>query len=218
MKCPFCEGDLTSIQIENNDGEYEDVQRCTSCGGFWVKNEPREGFAADAVAKIDKPQQNYSLNAYNLACPVDKNLLLASEFDAIPTGVKYWKCNDCGGLFYPKGQLALLTEYEEKTRRANPFLGMTKSQITSMVMLFLIGSASFVGAMQTISGFEFHAAEITTTLTNTTPNLITLIMLGLAYLAGTILAVLGRHRQMIYLGWAIILICLTGFGLIVFGP
>jgi len=218
MKCPYCEGDLITIQLENNDGEFEEELRCSSCGGFWVKSMPDDGFAPDSIEKIDRPMPNYSLNVRNLMCPMDGTLLVASEFDAYPTGAKYWRCDDCSGNFYPKGQLALISEHQAKASKPAGIMGMSKAQATSAVMLLIVGSIAFIGSMQAGDGLTFRAAEITTTLTNPAPNFITLMLLGLTYLLGTMTAVLGRRRQMIYLGWAVIIVCLTGFSLIIFSP
>jgi hypothetical protein len=63
-----------------------------------------------------------------------------------------------------------------------------------------------------------YQAASTQTLPSTGPNVLTLLLLAVTYLAGTILAVLGRKLPVILLGWGVIAICLVGFSVIIFGP
>ena len=62
------------------------------------------------------------------------------------------------------------------------------------------------------------AASTSSPLPNTGPNIITLVFLSIAYISGTVLAVLGRKLPVIIVGWSVIAACMLGFIVVIFGP
>lgn len=218
MRCPFCEGDLEPIALRSISGEAVSTERCTQCSGFWFPHGLSTTLNPESVAEYDRPQPNFSLQSLSLICPIDQTVLQQTDHDIAEAGAKSWSCPDCGGLFFPKGQLALITK-----RRALLKTGATTSPLsvhaqgTLAVLLLSVGSIAGLAAYTKVGGFAFQAAT-TEPLPTAGPNILTLVLLALAYLAGTVLAVLGRRLAIIFLGWGVIAICLAGFSLIIFGP
>jgi Zn-finger nucleic acid-binding protein len=212
MNCPLCEGVFEPIAIRKADGSSRQAKRCSQCSGFWFDVQGDEGLAPDSVADLDIPQPNYSLRHMTLTCPVDETLLEQSEHEAGPTGLKIWTCPDCRGVFYPRGQLALF--YQWAAAQGMPTLVGPRSQAALAVMLTVLGGIlTFASANS--QGFQAAVAE---PLPTGGPNILTLVLIALAYISGTVLAVLGRRLPIILMGWSVITICLFGFFVIIFGP
>lgn len=193
-------------------GQSRQVKRCTQCSGFWFDAHGDEGLAPEAVADIDVPQPNYSLRHMMLSCPADETLLEQSDHEAGPTGFKVWMCPDCRGVFYPRGQLALY--YSWATSQGMPTLISARSQPALAIMLTVLGGVLTFAAVNS-QGFQAAVAE---PLPTSGPNILTLVLIALAYISGTVLAVLGRRLPIILMGWSVITICLFGFFVIIFGP
>jgi hypothetical protein len=77
--------------------------------------------------------------------------------------------------------------------------GLTRSQAATGVLSL---GGLFVLIMASLSNLDYQAASAQT-LPSTGPNLLTLLLLAVTYLAGTILAVLGRKLPIILLGWVV---------------
>src|SRR4029079_5448373 len=119
----------------------------------------------------------------------------------LPAGVQYWKCPDCDGTFYPKGQLALITHWRHSTDSEHiAGLVTNRTRTTLGVLLFVVGAISTVMASQKASLSLSAASD--QVLPSTGPNILTLVLLGVTYLAGTVLAVLGRRVSIVLVGWA----------------
>ncbi len=216
MKCPSCEEDYEKISLRAAGGEIRQTRRCPKCGSFWFERGSDQELSLDSVTEVDSPQPNYSLQTYSLICPNDQTLLEQSENDSGPNGLKVWNCADCRGKFYPRGQLALYSQWlsEHSPTKMTGYFSRTQAALT----LTMIS----VGAMLTLSaatkqGILFEAASADP-LPTASPNVLTLVLLALTYVAGTILAVLGRKIPIIFMGWGVIAICLFGFFVIIFGP
>lgn len=212
MNCPMCEGNFESVSIRAAGGGTHQGRRCAQCSGFWFDAAADEGLLPEAVADIDIPQPNYSLRHMSLACPVDETLLEQSEHEAGPTGLKVWTCPDCHGTFYPRGQLALF--YKWAAMQGLPTLVAPRARAALAVMLTVLGGILTFASVNT-QGFQAAVAE---PLPTSGPNILTLILIALAYISGTVLAVLGRRLPIILMGWSVITICLFGFFVIIFGP
>jgi len=216
MQCPQCHGEFEPIEIRSSGNALVNVRRCTQCSGFWFPKPMNEPLQYEAVTKYDKPVPNYSLRNMDLICPNDKTLLTQAEDEAAFNGIKYWSCPDCDGTFFPKGQLASYSQWEqkragEKTNKG----GLAKSQAAGAVSLMFVLVVMVMGSLG--NSTAFNAAEVQT-LPTAGPNVFTLILLALTYLAGTVLAVLGRKLVLIIIGWGVIITCLIGFAVIIFGP
>jgi len=214
MKCPLCEGGFEPVSIRATTGEMRRARRCSACGGFWFDRGTDEGLAVDAVAELDSPQPNYSLQSLNLICPTDQTLLNQSDHEAGPTGFKVWTCPDCQSAFYPRGQLALFTNWMSEQGGATTLGLYSRSQAALAVMLTVLGTIMSLAAVKS-EGFQAASAE---PLPTGGPSVLTLVLLIAAYIAGTVLAVLGRRMPIIFMGWSVIAICLFGFFVIIFGP
>lgn len=219
LKCPLCEGEFDPISLRVTSGEVRRARRCSQCGGFWFDRDLDMPLSAEAVAEVDSPNPNYSLQSLNLLCPDDQTVLEQSEHDAGPNGFKMWSCPDCKGAFYPRGQLALYVQWLSE-QGGNSVGGFPiRTQAALAVMMTALGGVLSVMAFQSMAGqgagFLAASAE---PLPTAGPNILTLVLLALAYLAGTVLAVLGRRVPIIFMGWGVIAICLFGFFVIIFGP
>lgn len=214
MKCPLCEGEFEPVSIRSLGGDVRRARRCGQCGGFWFDSNADEGLSATAVAELDQAQPNYSLQSLNLLCPSDQTLLEQSEHDAGPTGFKMWSCPDCRGTFYPRGQLALFNNWVAENGSGATFGLYSRSQAALAAMLTVAGGILTVAAASS-EGFQAAAAE---PLPTGGPNILTLVLIAAAYIAGTVLAVLGRRLPIMLMGWSVIAICLFGFFVIIFGP
>lgn len=212
MNCPMCEGGFESVSIRGVGGSNRQTKRCGQCSGFWFDVHGDENLAPDAVADIDVPQPNYSLRHMTLTCPVDETLLEQSDHEAGPTGFKVWMCPDCRGVFYPRGQLALF--YKWAGGQGLPTLVAPRSQAALAVMLTVLGGIMTFASVNS-QGFQ---AAVSEPLPTSGPNILTLVLIALAYISGTVLAVLGRRLPVILMGWSVITICLFGFFVIIFGP
>lgn len=212
MNCPMCEGGFESVSIRSVGGTTRQVRRCAQCSGFWFDARGDEGLDPAAVADLDVPQPNYSLRHLTLTCPTDETLLEQSDHEAGPTGFKVWTCPDCHGVFYPRGQLALF--YKWANTQGMPTLVAPRSQAALAVMLTVLGGILTFASVNT-QGFQAAVAE---PLPTGGPNILTLVLIALAYISGTVLAVLGRRLPIILMGWSVITICLFGFFVIIFGP
>ena len=217
MKCPMCGGDFDNVSLKTVGGSGTWAKHCNQCGGFWFEREPTEFLSLDSINKVDVPTPNYSWNQMDLVCSNDNSLLASVERDDLPAGTQYWKCPDCEGAFYPKGQLALMTHHNHDIHGEHiAGLVSARSRTTLAILLVVIGAVMM----------NFVANKTTTVLIATSdqvlpssgPNILTLLLLGITYLAGTILAVLGRKVPIVLVGWCVIIVCLVGFSVIIFGP
>jgi len=221
MKCPMCGGDFEAVNLKTVGGSGTMAKHCNQCGGFWFEREPTEFLSIDSISQVDVPTPNYSLKNADLVCANDNSLLVGVEHDDLPAGTQYWKCPDCDGTFYPKGQLALITHWQHDIHGEH-IAGLVANRSRTTIAVFLlvvlgiVGNAAvrvaFSGASPTLSAASDQV------LPTTGPNILTLLLLGITYLAGTVLAVLGRKIPIVLVGWAVIIICLIGFSIIIFGP
>ncbi len=213
MNCPMCDGKFEPLKVLGLGGEVRQARRCAECNGFWFDAHQDEGLSAESVAEVDTPQPNYSLQNVTLSCPTDKTLLEQSEHEAGPTGFKVWSCPDCKGMFYPRGQLALFSHWIAD--QGMPTLALySRTQAALAVMLTVLGGILTFASINS-QGFQAAVAD---PLPTDGPNVLTLVLIAAAYIAGTVLAVLGRRAPIIFMGWSVIAICLFGFFVIIFGP
>ncbi len=216
MKCPLCEGEFETVELRTVGARTVDAKHCTQCGGFWLERSLEEPLMPEWVAQYDTPQPNYSLKASDLFCPIDDSRLEQVDGNIDSAGSRYWQCNDCRGQFYPKGQLALLTNHQAKTNPRVPALATNRGRAAMGISLVAV---LFVGVMASFNRFNYQLnAASNSPLPTTGPNVYTLILLALAYIAGTVLAVLGRKLPLIITGWAVIAVCMLGFAVVIFGP
>lgn len=217
MRCPLCDGEFEPIELRTISGRLADTKHCLQCGGFWFPRALTERLEPQSVAVYDVEQPNYSLKSDDLMCPIDRTLLERTDDTGLPTGTKLWHCPDCEGAFYPRGQLALITRFQAEndgTHYADGLRARSRAAlgVSLSIVLIVLMSATI---QHTSPTFEAAGAA---PLPTSGPNVLTLMLLALAYLAGTVLAVLGRRLAMIVLGWGVISICLFGFAVVIFGP
>lgn len=213
MKCPQCSGDFETINLRTISGGLLSTRRCVQCGGFWFAREIGEQFIKDSVEAVDVPILNYSLRNLDLICPNDKTLLAQMD-DAIAEKVNYWSCEDCGGMFFPRGQLALYVAHREKLYGSEKPGNIGRAQAAGAISLVFLLIVIVGGSLNKIQ----YTATADQVLPTSGPNLMTLVILALAYLAGTVLAILSRRVSLLLVGWSVILLSLFGFALIIFGP
>lgn len=216
MQCPQCHGDYEPIDLKTITGSIVDSRRCTQCGGFWFARPLTEPFAPESIAQYDRPVPNYSLRNLDLTCPNDESLMTQVDNDSAIAGVKSWTCPDCDGVFFPKGQLAMYSKWEQDQVSTGAIPGnFSRVQAAGSVSLMAILAISIFGSIGRVGTYQ---AASNSTLPTSGPNVFTLILLAVTYLAGTVLAVLGRRLVLIIIGWSVIVICLVGFAVIIFGP
>lgn len=212
MRCPQCGGDFDIANLQGVDGNVVPSKRCSQCKGFWFERFPPT-LMTKSVEQFDVPQPNYSLKNLDLICPNDGTLLQTADHDDLPNGGKYWTCGDCEGTFFPRGQLALITSWKI-TQTVDLQTAGLPVRTQAALATFLLAFGSVLTIMGTIKT-SYNAAE-NTVLPTAGPNIFALILIALTYLAGTILAVLGRKLPIIITGWAVIVVCLLGFSVIIF--
>lgn len=210
MSCPKCQGEFDTIEIQTTSGGERSAKRCNDCGGILI-NKPR-GLELDSVLKYESPRQLYTTNYDDLFCPNDEGNLEFEQESLRAGGAKYYRCTDCDTYFFPKGQLAEFTKNDTV-----PEGSFNRTKIGSAVALSTVLAVSILASVNKV-GLSFEAAEVGSPLPTAGPNVFALTLLALTYLAGTILAVLGRRTAIIFMGWAVISICLFGFIVIIFGP
>ena len=215
MKCPLCNGDYDRVDLRTVNGSLVEAKRCLQCGGFWFPQPLKDQLDPAIITQYDSPSPNYSVKSYDLICPLDETLLAPANHDVSPHSGQFWSCPDCDGMFFPRGQLALYAQWLASQQPvAAKERGFSRTQaITGVLSLFVLTVAVFAS----LANVDLQAAQAQT-LPNSGPNLLTLGMLALTYIAGTILAVLGRRLPIIFMGWGVIVICLFGFSVIIFGP
>lgn len=216
MKCPLCEADTEPIYLHAIGGGTVEAKRCTQCSGIWFAKGLQEQLDPGTVERYDSAAPNYSARYSDLICPTDRTLLARSDHDINPQGGQYWQCPECSGSFFPKGQLALFSHWQQKNQpqHAKSFSSLSAKQTTGSI-ISLFGLVVLV--LASLNRLDLQAASAQT-LPTAGPNLLTLVLLALTYLAGTVLAVLGRKLPIILLGWGVITVCLVGFSVIIFGP
>lgn len=210
MNCPQCRGEFENIEIDTARGGTTKAKRCSQCAGFLV-DQPKS-FEPESVLKYESPQTTYSFAGDSFECPIDQGRLEYQQDGVSANSAKYYYCESCGVYFFPKGQLSTFVSKIEA-----PIVGSIRTKIGSAVGLCLVLAISVLATINKVS-YSFQAAEATSPLPTTGPNLFTLLLIALTYLAGTILAVLGKKMPVIIMGWAVIAICLFGFSLLIFGP
>ena len=213
----MCEGGFKNVGLKLVDGRGVWTKHCYQCGGFWFERQPVEFLDLESVKKVDVSAPNYSIKNLDLVCPNDNSLLSPVERNELPAGAKSWRCPDCEGVFYPKGQLGLLTDHHHAVH-GDQIAGVVsaRSKTTLAGVLAFIGFAAVFATWQS-AGVSYNAA-IDQVLPTSGPNIITLLLLGLTYLAGVVLAVLGRRLPIVLVGWSVISVCLISFAVIIFGP
>ncbi len=216
MKCPLCDSDSEPVILRSSGARTVEAKRCTQCNGFWFPRPLGDRLDITSVQQFETGAPNYSVQASDVVCPNDNTLLERSDHDLNPQSGQYWSCPDCNGQFFPRGQLALYTQWQIDNQPGTPAAigAITRTQATTGILSI---SGLFVMVMASLSNLNYQAAS-TQTLPSTGPNVLTLLLLAVTYLAGTVLAVLGRKLPVILLGWGVIAICLVGFSVIIFGP
>ena len=215
MRCPLCSGEHREIHFSTEDGSAVNAKKCDQCSGIWFPSPLGGILGKETVEKDDIPSPNYSTKAYDLICPLDGTLLQSADHDVSPHSGQYWTCPDCDGMFFPKGQLALHQNWlrsEQETPSHQSAFSRIKVTVATLSIFVLT-----VAVFASLSKVELQAAQVQA-LPNSGPNFLTLILLAVTYIAGTILAVLGRRLPVIFMGWSVIVICLFGFSVIIFGP
>lgn len=200
---------MEPVSLRDSAGDPVEARRCTQCGGFWFEQEQDEDLSTESVLDYDTATPNYSMKTYNLVCPSDQTLLNQSERDAIPTGLNIWSCPDCSGTFYPKGQLALATNWRNEQAKQRGLAIYSRSRMAVAIILLVIG-----GFFVAFTSQSYLAAG--QTLPTEGPDILMLVLIAVSYLAGTVLAVLGRKLPIIFLGWGVIIFCIFGFSVLIF--
>lgn len=212
----MCGGDFDNVNLKTVGGSGTWAKHCNQCGGFWFERQPTEYLSLDSINKVDVPTPNYSLKNMDLVCSNDNSLLALVESDDLPAGTQYWRCPDCEGTFYPKGQLAMMTHHQHDVHGEHiAGLVSARSRTTLAILLVAVGAVVTNIAVQHSASLSAAGEQV---LPTSGPNILTLLLLGITYLAGTILAVLGRKVPIVLVGWSVIIICLLGFSVIIFGP
>lgn len=214
MKCPLCNGEFNKIHFRTDGGTVTEAQKCDQCSGIWFARPMNSILDEETITKNDSPSPNYSTKSYDLTCSLDGTLLQPADHDISPHSGQYWTCPDCDGMFFPKGQLALHQNWLRSQQKSahKPAFSRTKAT-TAIMSLFVLTVALFAA----LSKVDLQAAQVQA-LPNSGPNVLTLVLLAITYVAGTVLAVLGRRLPVIFMGWSVIVICLFGFTVIIFGP
>ena len=214
MRCPLCNGDYNKIQLRTKERVAVEAKQCDQCSGIWFSRPLNAVLEPETIAKYDTPSPNYSTKSFDLTCSLDGTLLVSAEHDVSPHSGQYWTCPDCDGMFFPKGQLALHQQWLASQQKALHQPAFSRVKITMGTMfIFVLTIAVFAS----LSKVDLQAAQLQA-LPNTGPNILALVLLAGTYIAGTVLAVLGRRLPVIFMGWSVIVICLFGFSIIIFGP
>ncbi len=191
MKCPLCDSDFEPIEFRLSRTNTVHAKRCLQCAGWWFPRALPEYLDAAAIRQYESPQPSYSLKAFDLLCPSDQTLLTQSDSDIAPNGAKSWHCPECAGEFFPKGQLALLAEWKgARTPAEKHEVGFGRVKVAGALSLTTVLGIAVLSSINR-TGLTLSAAE-TSVLPTSGPNIFTLILLSLTYIAGTILAVLSR--------------------------
>jgi len=216
MKCPLCEGEFEAVELRTRGANLLEAQRCTNCGGFWLPRHLDEALDPNSLTQLESAQPNYSLKTIDLVCPRDRTLMTASEQGHHPTGAKSWSCSECGGMFFPRGQLSHITNHQAVPENDHPMGLLPRAQGAIGVSLIMVLVVAVLASLNNFA-LTFSASD-GSPLPTSAPNLFTLLLLAMAYVAGTILAVLGRKLPIIITGWSVIAVCLFSFAVVIFGP
>lgn len=216
MHCPNCRGDFEAVAFKGIGGINIKGKRCLQCGGFWFERNQFSEISSQSAEKFDPPSANYSLQEFSFICPNDQAIMTEQNGEADTSGIRYWICPEGQESFIPKGQLALIARSRERASRLTSSGPLSRSKIAETTILIGLG-AIFTVLSFNQSDFNFTATG-DSPIPTAGPNIFTLLLLAVTYLSGTVLAVLGRKTSVIFMGWAVIAICLVGFSVIIFGP
>jgi Zn-finger nucleic acid-binding protein len=218
MNCPNCHSDFEQITLKNRSGASIKGKHCNSCAGFWFDSNVLDQISPASAVAIDPPTPNYSLQEYNFVCPIDGTIMAEEDGMITAPGSRYWHCPECQGLFVPRGQLGLLTQAIETENRNLATSHRPSARTRWAEAITLVGLGVVFTGLAISADQSKLLASTTGPLPTVGPNILALSLLAVTYLAGTILAVLGRRAPIIFMGWSVIAICLFGFSVIIFGP
>ena len=137
MKCPMCGGDFDTATFKTLGGSAAQARHCMQCGGFWFERPLDEPLAPFSVSQYDAAAPNYSLKQIDLVCPNDQSLLSEVDDPDQPAGTQFWQCSDCDGCFYPRGQLAHVTNWQATTVEVKtPIVSRSRSALAVLLMVF----------------------------------------------------------------------------------
>jgi len=217
MRCPNCQADLGRTILRGERGSLK-AERCQQCGSFWFAKDGYRFVPYQEAKKVDAKAPSMGMKEQNFACPLDGELMEQWHSDDDDEWVRYWTCDKCGGSFFPPGQLLAIAKQRDKDQSLLAYrVGLSRrTQFTTALSLLIAGAAFFTAALR--ANEAALLAESSNPLPNVGPNLPTLILLAVTYLAGTVLAVLGKKLPIVLMGWGVIAVCLIGFVVVIFGP
>lgn len=207
---------MEAVNLRSTSGKLVTAKRCTSCGGFWLPKGMPPYLNSTQVHEYDVSHPSFTLKAFDMVCPNDQSLMLEDENADLPNGMRVWHCHDCGSAFFPKGQLGYYCDWQDGLLKESHSSGINRTQGAVTVLSILFLAIMVMASLNKVS--VNYQAAVDQTLPTAGPNIYSLVFLALAYIAGTILAVLGRKLPLIIIGWGVISICILGFSVIIFGP
>jgi hypothetical protein len=110
----------------------------------------------------------------------------------------------------------MYVKWQKEQNSTPPAPTLTRPKASIAVGLVGLLFVSMLGSVNRLD--LLYSAGSSSPLPATGPNITTLILLAIAYFAGTIIAVLGRKLPLIIIGWGVIVACMFGFAVVIFGP
>lgn len=217
MRCPKCQGELERVVLRGERGSVK-AERCNQCASFWFNKDNYRQISYEEAKRVDARAPEMGMHQPSYCCPIDGSLLDEWHSDEHDTWVRYWSCDRCAGSFFPAGQLLAYAKQRQEDKAVLTYhIGQPRrSQLVQAFSLLVVGIAFFSASLR--ANEAALLAESSNPLPSVGPNLPTLILIAITYLAGTVLAVLGKKLPIVLMGWGVIAVCLVGFVVVIFGP
>lgn len=105
MQCPDCSHEMDNVTLGTNPPIQLDV--CSYCGGIWTDQGEANFFKESDLMAIGIPPRHVhqvKTPSYR-SCPKDATPLTRFRGESVPEGIVVYRCETCGGSWFPTGQL-----------------------------------------------------------------------------------------------------------------
>lgn len=106
MLCPECNATLSPIQLTTATGNVV-LDYCATCGGIWSDQGEINFVKLKDLGPLSRllPQKPQHPTIQYHLCPKDRNTLELFKGESVPADISIFRCQVCGGIFFPEGTL-----------------------------------------------------------------------------------------------------------------
>lgn len=140
MTCPYCDSNLSDIEVGTKNDEPVLIHECYTCGGHWLPRLVANGITEDTAEETDSIITHKTITPpLEPRCPECKTRLSAIRSEAVPQSVIVWACPNGHGNFFPKGELYKFKKAQEAKITYHQLWGIpTKSVIAVLLPVLAV--------------------------------------------------------------------------------